>query len=308
MAQRNYSATAGASSLSAAINSTTTTVGVATVSGLPAAPFTVVVDPGEGSQEVLLVTSISGTTLTVSRGFDSTPAVSHAAGAVVLHAHTATDFREANTHVNASTGVHGLAAGVALVGASTTQTLTGKSISLGTNTVTGTMAQFNAAVTDGDFASTTSLTTTETALTTLAGRITAAENVNTSQGGTLSSLGGTVSSHTTSLSALSGLIGTVSATFTPSSLWTFTGLSVLRLGQFYLIGGTLARANPGNAAANGLVGTFSGLGTLLDGQPLPVSTAGLGPFRIFEDGQVLVGATAIAASSVFPVAWLVKVA
>jgi hypothetical protein len=41
-----------------------------------------------------------------------------------------------------------------LVGKATTDTLTNKSISLGTNTVTGTTAQFNTALTDGDFATT----------------------------------------------------------------------------------------------------------------------------------------------------------
>lgn len=39
-----------------------------------------------------------------------------------------------------------------LVGKATTDTLTNKSISLGTNTVTGTTAQFNTALSDGDFA------------------------------------------------------------------------------------------------------------------------------------------------------------
>jgi len=39
-----------------------------------------------------------------------------------------------------------------LVGKATTDTLTNKSISLGSNTVTGTTAQFNTALSDGDFA------------------------------------------------------------------------------------------------------------------------------------------------------------
>lgn len=39
-----------------------------------------------------------------------------------------------------------------IVGVTTTDTLTNKSIALGTNTVTGTIAQFNTALTDGDFA------------------------------------------------------------------------------------------------------------------------------------------------------------
>jgi hypothetical protein len=56
------------------------------------------------------------------------------------------------THQNDSTNIHGIADTAALVTLTGTETLTGKTIALGSNTVSGTTAQFNTAITDGDFA------------------------------------------------------------------------------------------------------------------------------------------------------------
>lgn len=55
-------------------------------------------------------------------------------------------------------------ASTTIVGRSTTDTLTNKSIALGSNTVTGTTAQFNTALTDGDFLTTNSTITATVAL------------------------------------------------------------------------------------------------------------------------------------------------
>ena len=49
-------------------------------------------------------------------------------------------------HSNAVTGVHGISGNV--VGTSDTQTLTGKTINLGNNTISGTLAEFNTAISD----------------------------------------------------------------------------------------------------------------------------------------------------------------
>jgi hypothetical protein len=54
---------------------------------------------------------------------------------------------------NASSGVHGVTGSV--VGTTDAQTLTNKTLALGSNTVSGTKAQFNAAMTDDDFATLT---------------------------------------------------------------------------------------------------------------------------------------------------------
>ena len=56
------------------------------------------------------------------------------------------------THQNDSTNIHGIADTATLVTLTGTETLTGKTIALGVNTVSGTTAQFNTAITDGDFA------------------------------------------------------------------------------------------------------------------------------------------------------------
>lgn len=150
MSLRNYSSTAADATLSSGVDASTTTLTVSGTTGFPATPFVLAVDAGSAAQELVLVTNVAGTTLTVTRGFDSTVASAHSTGAVVQHSHAAIDFREANAHVNANSGVHGVTGSV--VGTNDTQTLTNKSVALGTNTVTGTKAQFNAALTDGDFA------------------------------------------------------------------------------------------------------------------------------------------------------------
>lgn len=153
MSLRNYSSTAADATLSSGVDASTTTLAVSGTTGFPATPFVLAVDAGSAAQELVLVTNVAGTNLTVTRGFDSTVASAHSTGAVVQHSHAAIDFREANAHVNGTSSVHGVTGSV--VGTSDTQSLTNKSIALGSNTVTGTRAQFNAAMTDGDFATLT---------------------------------------------------------------------------------------------------------------------------------------------------------
>jgi cytoskeletal protein CcmA (bactofilin family) len=57
-----------------------------------------------------------------------------------------------STHQSDSTNIHGIADTANLVTLAGTQTLTNKTIALGSNTVSGTKAQFNSAMTDADFA------------------------------------------------------------------------------------------------------------------------------------------------------------
>ena len=102
--------------------------------------FWVTIDPNTASEERILCSSRSTTTVTVAasgRGKDGTGAIGHANSAVVWPSWSAQDADEANAHVSAtgSTGsliVHGLAVGSNVVGTTDTQTLTNKTLSGGT--------------------------------------------------------------------------------------------------------------------------------------------------------------------------------
>lgn len=126
MPVRQY-ANAPATTLASSCTSVATSISVASVTGLPITfPYTLIIDRGTATEEVVSVTAAAGTTLTVSRGQDSTTGFAHNAGATVVHGISAQDIREANAHVNANSGVHGVAGSV--VGTTDTQTLTNKTL------------------------------------------------------------------------------------------------------------------------------------------------------------------------------------
>lgn len=124
MSQRYY-ANAPATTLTSSCSDAATSIIVASTSGLPIQyPYTLILDKGLITEEAVSVTAAAGTTLTVTRGYDSTPAFAHVIGASVEHGITAADIREANNHVNADSGVHGLTGSV--VGTTDAQHLTNK--------------------------------------------------------------------------------------------------------------------------------------------------------------------------------------
>lgn len=129
---RNYSATAVDTTLSSAVTSTALSATVVAAVGFPTAPFLLAFIDSPGSQEIVQVTNVVGTALTITRGFDSTAAVAHPAGTVVRHVASAQDFREAGLHIDATTGVHGVGSG-SVAGTTTAQTLTNKNLTSGTN-------------------------------------------------------------------------------------------------------------------------------------------------------------------------------
>jgi hypothetical protein len=121
MTTRLYSSTSQETTLTAALNSSATTMVVASASGLlasvtpgntsPLETFTVVIDPDTALEEIVDVTypSASGNnTITIVRGRDGSAGIAHSAGAKVRHMAIGRDFREANTHVENTTTAHGL--------------------------------------------------------------------------------------------------------------------------------------------------------------------------------------------------------
>lgn len=136
MPTRFYSSTAGLMQLVSPLTSSATSAVVDTVGGLPSVPFTLVLDPSTTSEEIVTVTEVSGTTLTITRAQDGTSAVGHSAGAGVRHMLTARDATEFQAHMDQTVDVHGLTGGAVLVGTSTAQVLTSKTISGADNTLT----------------------------------------------------------------------------------------------------------------------------------------------------------------------------
>lgn len=141
MAVRFYSNTAPPTTLTAGINAITTTITIASAAGLPVfQPYTLAIDPDTPTMELVEVTAAAGTTLTVTRAIDGTSASLHSAGAVVMHVTSARDQAESRAHENASTNVHGLSGGAAVVGTTQTQTLTNKTLTspaINTPAITG---------------------------------------------------------------------------------------------------------------------------------------------------------------------------
>jgi hypothetical protein len=135
MAQkRYYASTAKQASLSTGIDSTVLSITLDLVTGFPSNyPYTLVIDPDTNKEELITVTaSGGGTTLTVTRGSDSTTNVAHSAGATVRHVVSGQDFNEFSAHIGSvatptTAGVHGVTGNV--VGTTDAQTLSAKILS-----------------------------------------------------------------------------------------------------------------------------------------------------------------------------------
>jgi hypothetical protein len=132
MTTRKYSSRSQQTTLTAALTSSATSVVVVSGSALlggttvsAGETFTVVIDPDTALEEIVDVTAVSTNTLTITRGVDGSTGQAHSAGAVVRHMAIGRDYREANTHIEATTG-HGATG--AVVGTTNTQTLTNKTL------------------------------------------------------------------------------------------------------------------------------------------------------------------------------------
>jgi hypothetical protein len=161
MTTRKYSSRSQQTTLSSGITAVATTMTVGSASNLMASvtptggeTYTVVIDPDTAVEEIVDVTGVSGSILTIVRGIDNAGTGSiHSAGAIIRHMVIGRDLREANLHIEATaayndgTGthtVHGVSGSV--VGTTDSQTLTNKIIAAGSNTITGITS---AMITDG---------------------------------------------------------------------------------------------------------------------------------------------------------------
>jgi len=142
MTTRKYSSRSQQTTLTGALTSSGTSAtvvsGTAVLGGVTVSAgetFTIVIDPDTAIEEIVEVTAVSTNTLTIVRGVDGSSGQAHSAGAVVRHMAIGRDYREANTHIEAASGVHGATG--AVVGTTDTQTLTNKTINAANNTVTG---------------------------------------------------------------------------------------------------------------------------------------------------------------------------
>lgn len=109
MAKRYYSSTAVATSLAAPLSDSATSCSVTALVGYPAqTPWTAVLDFDTTDEEIVEVTNVSGTTLTISRGVDGTTAKNHSTGAGLRHGVSARDFEEVNDYFDATAALQAL--------------------------------------------------------------------------------------------------------------------------------------------------------------------------------------------------------
>lgn len=145
---RFYSSTALQTTLTNSITGSTTVIQVGATTGFPGSqPYTLAIDYGAASEELVEVTGVAGLNLTVTRAVDGTSAQSHGAGAIVKHVSSARDFTDSRTHEASNTAVHGVA-GV-IVGTTDAQTLTNKTLTSPTingATLSGTLTSSSAAL------------------------------------------------------------------------------------------------------------------------------------------------------------------
>lgn len=129
MTSRFFTNTASTGTITSTLNNTdasTVLITLTAITGWPSTPCTAAINYGQADEEIVLVTAVSGTSVTVTRGFDGSPKRNHSPNATLTHIGAAIDFSEANSHINSSSGVHGITGSV--VGTSDAQSLSNKTL------------------------------------------------------------------------------------------------------------------------------------------------------------------------------------
>lgn len=96
--RRQYKGAAAQTTITSSLSSSATSIAIAATTGWPttaSVPFYVVIDPGTAVEEKCSAT-ISGSTLTLTRGVDDTTAQTHSSGATIYPVFSAVDADEAN--------------------------------------------------------------------------------------------------------------------------------------------------------------------------------------------------------------------
>jgi hypothetical protein len=116
------------------LTNSATSMAVTTVAGWPTSfPFTAIIGEDTNKEEIVTVTNVAGTTLTITRGVGGTTGQAHDTGETIRHGVYAQDFEDASAHFASTTGVHGITGTIA--DTSSAQTLTNKTISGSSNTL-----------------------------------------------------------------------------------------------------------------------------------------------------------------------------
>lgn len=123
MSGENYTNTASTATASVPVGAADTTATLASFTGFPSAPFYGMWEKGTASAELVRVTNVAGSVITMTRGQGGTAATSHGAGVTFEHVIPADPLNRFETH-QAATNAHGVTGNI--VGTSGSQTIQDK--------------------------------------------------------------------------------------------------------------------------------------------------------------------------------------
>lgn len=271
---RFYSSTAVQTSLAAGISNSNTSCQVNSVSGFPAStPFVMSLDQNSLAEELILVTNVSGTTLTITRGFNGTSAVAHNNGASAVHVMCAQDLTDASAHIGAFDAVHGTASGSLVVGTNDTQTLTNKTLTSPTiNTPTITSPTITGTATTGPITATGLVTATDLTALGLTGATAASRYVGATTGGAPAS--GTFAVGDFIIDNSAGLIWVCTTAGSPG-----TWVSLVNLASTQTLSNKTLAAPAFTGLASGVTGLFTGQVEMLNAK-IDGITGAASAFRI----------------------------